>query len=77
MHPSRIGPVPSTTDSDHARWAVPNQLLGQPAPTVPNRVWVDSRHLLAQIGRWLALLGHVAGMLFTPDGGLGRARGHI
>ena len=29
-----------TTDSDPAVRAAPNRLLGQPAPTAPNRVWV-------------------------------------
>ena len=32
--------VPRTTDSDPAVRAAPNHLLGQPAPTAPNRVWV-------------------------------------
>nr|WP_243900466.1 IS3 family transposase [Hymenobacter defluvii] len=32
--------VPRTTDSDPAVRAAPNRLLGQPAPTAPNRVWV-------------------------------------
>ena len=32
--------APRTTDSDPARWAVPNRLLGQPAPTAPNQVVV-------------------------------------
>ncbi|WP_234997118.1 IS3 family transposase [Hymenobacter roseosalivarius] len=32
--------VPRTTDSDPAVRAAPNRVLGQPAPTVPNRVWV-------------------------------------
>ncbi|MBC6700180.1 IS3 family transposase [Hymenobacter puniceus] len=29
-----------TTDSDPAVRAAPNRLLGQPAPTAPNRVWI-------------------------------------
>ena len=32
--------VPRTTDSDPAVRATPNRLLGQPAPTAPDRVWV-------------------------------------
>ncbi|OGX89643.1 IS3 family transposase [Hymenobacter coccineus] len=32
--------VPRTTDSDLAVCVMPNRLLGQPAPTAPNRVWV-------------------------------------
>ena len=32
--------VPRTTDSDPAVRAAPNRLLGQLAPTAPNRVWV-------------------------------------
>ena len=32
--------VPRTTDSTPAVRAAPNRLLGQPAPTAPNRVWV-------------------------------------
>ena len=32
--------VPRTTDSDPAVRAAPNRLLGQPAPTAPDRVWV-------------------------------------
>jgi putative transposase len=31
--------VPRTTDSTPAVRAAPNRLLGQPAPTAPNRVW--------------------------------------
>lgn len=46
--------VPRTTDSDPAVRAAPNRLLGQPAPTAPNRVWVGSPHLPArQGGGWL------------------------
>ena len=32
--------VPRTTDSDPAVRAAPNRLLGPPAPTAPDRVWV-------------------------------------
>lgn len=32
--------VPRTTDSDPRVRAAPNLLLGQPAPTAPNQVWV-------------------------------------
>jgi len=32
--------VPRTTESDPAVRAAPNRLLGQPAPTAPDRVWV-------------------------------------
>ena len=32
--------VPRTTDSDPNVRAAPNRLLGQPAPTAPNQVWV-------------------------------------
>ena len=45
--------VPRTTDSDPAVRAAPNRLLGQPAPTVPNRVWVgDITYLPRQGGGW-------------------------
>ena len=46
--------VPRTTDSDPAVWAAPNRLLGQPAPTAPNRVWVGViTYLPKQGGGWL------------------------
>ena len=32
--------VPRTTDADPNVRAAPNRLLGQPAPTAPNQVWV-------------------------------------
>lgn len=48
--------VPRTTDSDPAVRAAPNRLLGQPAPTVPNRVWVgDITYLPRQGGGSLYL----------------------
>ena len=46
--------VPRTTDSDPAVRAAPNRLLGQSAPTAPNRVWVgDITYLPRQGGGWL------------------------
>ena len=33
---------PRTTVADPAAIVAENRLLGQPAPTVPNRVWVGS-----------------------------------
>ena len=46
--------VPRTTDSDPVVRAAPNRLLGQPAPTAPNRVWVgDITYLPRQGGGWL------------------------
>jgi len=48
--------APRTTDSDPAVRAAPNRLLGQPAPTAPNRVWVgDIMYLPRQGGGWLYL----------------------
>jgi hypothetical protein len=48
--------VPRTTDSDPAVRAAPNRLLGQPAPTALNRVWVgDSTYLPRQGGGGLYL----------------------
>ena len=45
--------VPRTTVSDPAVRAAPNRLLGQPAPTAPNRVWVgDITYLPRQSGGW-------------------------
>lgn len=46
--------VPRTTDSDPTVRVAPNRLLGQPAPTAPNRVWVgDITYLPRQGGGWL------------------------
>ncbi len=48
--------VSRPTDSDPAVRAAPNRLLGQPAPTTPNRVWVwDTTYLPRQGGDWLYL----------------------
>ena len=45
--------VPRTTDPDPAVSAAPNRLLGQLAPTAPNRVWVgDITYLPRQGGGW-------------------------
>lgn len=46
--------VPRTTDSDPNGRAAPNLVLGQPAPTAPNQVWVgDITSLPQQGGGWL------------------------
>ena len=69
--------VPRTTDSDPAGRAAPNRLLGQPAPTAPNRVWVgDITYLPAPAGRRVAVPGRVAGPLLAQSRRLGRARHH-
>jgi transposase InsO family protein len=53
--------VPRTTDADPAVRAAPNRLLGQAAPTAPNRVWVgDITYLPYRVrprqgGGWLYL----------------------
>jgi putative transposase len=42
--------VPRTIDSDPAVRAAPNRLLGEQAPTSPNRVWVTARTCRARAG---------------------------
>ncbi|TGE12609.1 IS3 family transposase [Hymenobacter elongatus] len=45
--------TPRTTDSTHGLRCAPNRLLGQPAPTQANRVWVsDSTYLPLADGHW-------------------------
>ena len=47
-----------TTDSDPAVSPAPTRLLGQPAPTAPNRGWVgDITYLPRQGSGWLYLAG--------------------
>ena len=49
--------VPRTTNSDPNVRAAPHRLLGQPAPTAPNQVWVGRgfTYLPKQGGGWLYL----------------------
>ena len=48
--------MPRTTDPDPTRWAAPNRLLTQPAPTAPDRVWVGNiTYLPRRGGGWLYL----------------------
>lgn len=48
--------MPQTTDSTHGRRVTPNLLLGQPAPTAADQVWVgDITYLPRQSGGWFYL----------------------
>lgn len=64
--------VPRTTDSTHGKGYWPNLLLGQPAPTAPNLVWVsDITYLPLVDGEW-AYLGawmerSAVAVVFTTD----------
>ena len=52
---------PRTTVADPAAVVAENRLLGQPASTAPDRVWVgDITYLPLVSGRWCLLPGHLA-----------------